>query len=301
MFAIETKNLSKRYGGAEKLAVNKLNLKINIGEVYGFLGPNGAGKSTTIRLLLNFIQPTNGTATILGKDIVRDSVDIKRSIGYLAGEIALYPKMTGRQFLNYMSDLQPIHSHGKKNDLIDRFQFRSSLDIKIRNLSKGNRQKIGIIQAFMANPKILVLDEPTVGLDPLMQQEFFKLLRETKQRDGSVFVSSHNLAEVQKMCDRIGFIREGKLISEQKIAEVAATAARTFDLVFATPLRQADLKVVPGGRVEMISPTHATVIMHGELKPLFKALAKHDVIQINQREIDLGEEFMHFYASGGKK
>ncbi len=294
--AIVTTSLSKKYPGADSFALKDLSLKIMPGEVYGFLGPNGAGKSTAIRTLMNFIQPTEGRGEILGKDIVKESVDIKQSVGYLSGEVALYPKMTGRQFLNYMAELHPPKHTSYVNKLIERFQV--NLKMKIRDLSKGNRQKIGLLQAFMHQPKVLILDEPTGGLDPLMQEEFFKILKEITRRGGCAFVSSHNLSEVQKMCDRVGFIREGKLISEQNIAKVAEVAARTFDIVFIDKISKAELNEVEGAKVKLTSPKQATVSMRGDLSPMFKLLARHKVASINQREINLEEEFMHFYQKG---
>lgn len=297
---IQTNNLSKRYGGSDTLAVNKLDLSVKAGEVYGFLGPNGAGKSTTIKMLLNFIQPTAGQATILGRDAVSESTQIKKSVGYLAGEIALYPKMDSRQFLDYMSRLQPAKS-GVRADLVKRFQFGPSLNKKVRDLSKGNRQKLGIIQAFMHEPQVLILDEPTSGLDPLMQEEFFKLLHQTKQRGGSVFISSHNLAEVQRMCDRVGFIREGKLINQQTIADISADAARTFDISFANPAPLAELRKVPKAKVTPINDKAVAVYMRGDLSPMFKVLAKYKVLSLSQREVNLEEEFMHFYKTKDEK
>ena len=293
---IAINKLGKRYGASENFALKDLELEVLPGEVYGFLGPNGAGKSTTIKLLMNFIQPTEGGAQILGLDIVNDSVELKRHVGYLAGEIALYPKMTGRQFLGYMADLHPPKHTKYLNELAERFQ--AGLDVKIRDLSKGNRQKIGLLQAFMHKPKVLILDEPTSGLDPLMQEEFFKILKETTRAGGCVFVSSHNLAEVQKMCDRIGFIREGRLISEQNIAEIAEVAARTFDITFVEQVPKSELETIAGAAVKMDSTKQATISMHGDLSPMFKVLAKHKVATINQREINLEEEFMHFYQRG---
>lgn len=292
--AIQIDGLSKRYGKSPVLALKDLKLEVRPGEVYGFLGPNGAGKSTTIRLLLNFIQPTSGSAKILGKDIVRDSVAIKKSVGYLSGEIALYPKMTGHQFLEYMAELSPPKNKAYLGHLAKR--FHADLAPKIRELSKGNRQKIGLLQAFAHEPEVLVLDEPTSGLDPLMQEEFFKLLGEIKERGGSVFVSSHNLAEVQRMCDRVGFIREGKLISEQTIADVAAAAARTFDVTFAGDVPQRELKAISGAKVTITSEHHATIHMKGDLAPMFRVLAKHKVASINQRELSLEGEFLRFYG-----
>lgn len=297
--AISITGLSKRYSDSAPFALKDLNLQISPGEVYGFLGPNGAGKTTTIRLLLNFIQPTAGTATILGKDIVNDSVTIKRDIGYMSGEIALYPKMTGRQFLRYMADLQPPKKRKTLDDLAKRFDV--ALDTKIRNLSRGNRQKIGILQAFMHEPSVLVLDEPTSGLDPLMQEQFYQLLKEYKSRGASVFTSSHNLAEVQKMCDRVGFIRGGKLISEQSIDEVAATAASTFDITFVGSAPTAELKKIQGAKVTSHTANHLTVYLRGDLAPMFAVLARHKVASINQREINLEDEFLRYYKKADSK
>lgn len=294
--AIQTIGLSKRYSSSGSFALKDLNISIMPGEVYGFLGPNGAGKSTTIRLLMNFIQPTEGTATIFGKDIVSDSVAIKQSVGYLAGEVALYPKMTGRELLDYMAALQPPRTKGYIKELAGRFQ--ANLDVKIRDLSKGNRQKIGLLQAFMSRPKALILDEPTSGLDPLMQEEFFILLKEVTKDGGSVFFSSHNLAEVQRVCDRIGFIREGELISEQNIAEVAEAAARTFNITFIDKVPKAELSAVKGAKVAASGHQQLTVSLRGDLSPMFKVLARHKVASINQQEINLEEEFLRFYKRG---
>ena len=291
--AISASGLGKQYADNAPFALHKLNLTINEGEIYGFLGPNGAGKTTTIRLLLNFIQPTTGTAKILGRDIVKDSVDIKTSVGYIAGDISLYPKMTGQQFLTYMAQLQPIKKPAYLRDLIKRFNVNTK--VKIRALSSGNRQKIAILQAFMHQPKVLILDEPTSGLDPLMQEQFYQLVKEQKKHGSCIFVSSHNLAEVQKMCDRVGFIRDGRLISEQSINEVADTAAATFDITFVDKAPAAELRKIKGAKVTTHTPSHLTVYLRGDLSPLFKILASHRVASISQREINLEEEFLRFY------
>lgn len=295
---IVTKDLSKKYAGTQNFALKDLNLNVQAGEVYGFLGPNGAGKSTTIRLLLNFIQPTGGHAQILGQDVVADSVAIKKSVGYLAGDVALFERMSGHEFFSYLSALQPPKHAGYAAELAKR--FKADTHVKIRDLSKGNRQKIGVIQAFMHEPDVLILDEPTSGLDPLMQEEFFKLIHESRARGASVFFSSHNLAEIQKVCDRVGFIREGKLIAEQVVAEVAATAARTFDITFADTPAKSELRSIPGAKVEMSTPSHATIHLSGDLAPMFRVLARHKVAAINQRELNLEDEFLHYYSGEPK-
>ncbi len=298
VFVIKTDGLTKRYGSSDHYAVSDLDIAVAKGEIYGFLGPNGSGKSTTIRLLLNLIQPTSGSARILGKDIVGESVAIRKHVGYLSGDAALYSKMTGRQFLKYMSQLQPPKDPGIQKTLIDRFQ--ADVDVPIRALSKGNRQKIGIIQAFMHEPELLILDEPTGGLDPLMQEEFFKLMHETKQRGASVFVSSHNLGEVQKVCDRVGFIREGKLIAEQNIATLDIGAIKTFDITFKDDVPIKELKALPKTEVEQVSPHQVTIHIKGDLSPMFRILAANNVLAINQREISVEHEFLRYYAGETK-
>lgn len=296
--AIVTYNLSKKYPGAKKFALKGLDLDVNRGEVYGFLGPNGAGKSTTIRLLMNFIQPTNGEAKINGYDSVVESTDAKSQVGYLAGDLAIYPKMTGRAFLDYMTALQPPKKPGYYKELARR--FKAELNPKISELSKGNRQKIGIIQAFMHEPQILILDEPTSGLDPLMQEEFFSLVKETKNNGASLFISSHNLTEVQKMCDKVGFIREGKLIAEQNISVFSEkTASQTYDISFAEPAPIDALKRLPKTKIKSNTPYHVTVRITGSLQPLFQVLARQKVNSIDRRDLRLEEEFLEFYK--GKK
>lgn len=291
--ALETFGLSKRYARGDVFALRKLNITIMPGEVYGYLGPNGAGKSTTIRLLMNFIQPTEGHAQIMGRDIVKDSVEIKRSVGYLPGEFPFYPNMTGRQFLEYMAELQSPKHRGYVNELARRFDV--PLSRKLNTLSKGNRQKIGVIQAFAAEPDILILDEPTGGLDPLMQEVFFELVRESKDRGATIFFSSHNLSEVQKICDRAGFIRHGQLIAEQTIGQLSQSAVQTYDIAFAEPAPLAQLRAVRGIKVSANTKHHATVKVKGDLGPLFTFLARHKVVSLDRREIDLEGEFLKFY------
>jgi ABC-2 type transport system ATP-binding protein len=297
--SITISNLSKRYPGGQKLALDSLNLSVKPGEVYGFLGPNGAGKSTTIRLLMNFIEPTAGQAKILGYDAVEDSVTIKQNVGYLAGDSALYPAMTGKQFLTYMHQLQPATSIKYMNELSRR--MKAQLDKKIGELSRGNRQKIGIIQAFMHRPDVLILDEPSSGLDPLMQEELYKLIGEARLRGSSVFMSSHILSEVQKVCDRIGIIREGKLVSEEIIADMEAEAAQTFDITFSGKVPLNELKKIPGATVENSDGQNVTIHIKGNLSPLFGVLAKSDVRKIDARGLDLEEMFLRFYQDDGGK
>lgn len=290
---IALNKLSKRYPGTKEYSLCDVSFTVEAGEVYGFLGANGAGKSTTIRTLLNFIQPSGGSATICGLDIVKDSVKVKKHVGYLSGEVALYGKMTGQEFLDYMGALQPPKSKHLRGELIKRFEADTSK--KISELSKGNRQKIGLIQAFMHEPEVIILDEPTSGLDPLMQEEFFRLIKEFRQRGAAVFASSHNFSEVQRMCDKVGFIREGKLVAEQTLADLASVAAHTFTLTFADKAPLAELKKLPGAKVSAHDEHHLTISLQGELTPLFALLAHHHVTRMEQQEINLEQQFLQFY------
>jgi ABC-2 type transport system ATP-binding protein len=224
---------------------------------------------------------------------VHDSVEIKKSMGYLSGDPALYPKMTGHQFLSYMRALQPPKHPSYMNELAKR--FNTNLNLRVGNLSKGNFQKIGIIQAFMHEPDVLILDEPTGGLDPLMQETFYELVKETRERGACLFVSSHNLTEVQKMCDRVGFIRKGKLIAQQTLADLTKEATQTFDIGFAEAIPITELKHLSKAKITKNSEHHITIHMHGELSDLFAVLARHKVNSITQREASLEDDFLRFY------
>ncbi|HSX30049.1 MAG TPA: ABC transporter ATP-binding protein [Candidatus Saccharimonadales bacterium] len=298
--AIALTRLSKQYRGTTEYALRNVSLAVASGEVYGFLGPNGAGKSTTIRCLLNFIQPTSGSATILGNDIVRSSVAAKQYLGYLAGDVALYRSMTGQDFLQYMAALQPLKHPGYIRTLTR--DFRAELNKPLATLSKGNRQKIGLLQAMMHEPEVLILDEPTSGLDPLMQEVFFAHIGEAKARGAAIFFSSHNLPEVRRTCDRIGFIKDGQLVAEQSIADLAALASHTFEITFAGPAPLAELKRLKHVVVTpTLEPERIAVAVHGELSPFLRTIAKHTVLQLDQRAVDLEDQFMHFYQKGPAK
>jgi ABC-2 type transport system ATP-binding protein len=291
--AISIHKLSKQYGRRKEFALRELSLKVNAGEVYGFLGPNGAGKSTTIRTLLNFIQPSSGSALVSGLDIVRDSVAIKSKVGYLSGEISLYRKLTGAQFLDYMSELQPLKHAGSRQALVKRFE--AELHKPLDTLSKGNRQKIGLIQAFMHEPEVLILDEPTSGLDPLMQEAFFSLVREVQAAGTAVFVSSHNFSEVLRMCDRVGFIRAGQLVAEESIADLQAKAAHSFVITFAKKVPLVELRKLKGATVTLRDDQHVHIQMNGKLAPLFAVLAREEVVRFDPEDVNLEQEFLHFY------
>lgn len=291
--ALVISGLSKQYTKNSPYALNGLNVSVNRGEVFGFLGPNGAGKSTTIRLLLNFIQPSKGTATILGHDIIKDSVIIRSKVSYLSGDFKAYDKMSGNQFLSYMSSLNPPKSKKYIKELAKMFDI--SLSKKIGDLSKGNRQKLGIIQAFMTDPDLYILDEPTDGLDPLKQEVFYELVRHNKKRGKTFFISSHNLAEVRKICDRVAIIKDGKLVSESTIAELALEASHTFLISFKDNPPTNVLNKIKGIKAIPAGQNSLRVHAHGNLSPLLKTLANYSVSRLSSESLNLEEEFMKFY------
>lgn len=295
---IQLNKLSKSYG-KNVFALKDLTINIRKGEVYGFLGANGAGKTTAIRTLMNFIQPTYGSATILGKDIVKDAVELKREIGYLSGEIALYPKMNGKQFLSYMSSLQPPKNKDYADKLVK--TFKAQLDKPINNMSKGNRQKLGLIQALMHEPEVVILDEPTSGLDPLMQDHFFDIVNERKSKGATFFISSHNLSEAQRMCDRVGFIREGHLVAEQSIADLTEASSHSFEITFANNIPMSSLESIDGATVKKLSDRKVRVSIKGNLKPLFRLLANSHIVHFDKPTASLEEEFLQFYESSTSK
>lgn len=298
---ISTEKLSKKYPGSSIYAVKNLNLSIPKGEIYGFLGPNGAGKSTTIKLLLNLIQPTAGSAQILKQDIVKNSVKIRHAIGYLSGEFIAYDKMTVRQFLDYMESLHPFDDKKYRNHLINLFKLNDKK--KIGELSKGNRQKVGIIQAMMHKPEVLILDEPTAGLDPLMQEVFYQLIRNCKQNGVTAFISSHNLTEVKKMCDRVGIIRDGVLVTEKLIEDLAIEAQQAITISFGekSPSKSA-LQNIKGVRsVSQEGTGTFTIHTNGQLQMLLKFASDYTVNSLHTHELDLETEFIKYYETKGNR
>jgi ABC-2 type transport system ATP-binding protein len=292
--SIVIRNLTKRYDHSPTLALNTLNLKIHAGEVYGYLGANGAGKSTTIRLLMNFLQPTDGVAEICGMNSVQESVAIKRRVGYLAGDVALYPKVTGAELLNYLARLSGGIDAGYRRTLEKRFEAETNKPIG--TLSKGNRQKIGILQAFMHNPDVLILDEPTSGLDPLMQEAFYETVREARTRGAAVLMSSHNLAEAQGLCDRIGIIKHGKLIHEQAIQNGTELQKTTFRLTLGKASDAQLLKKSP--QLKFISQDGTTVVVQAahDIAKALAALSRYDIRSLTTQSINLEDEFLDFYG-----
>lgn len=298
---IVASKLTKFYGREKTPALDALNLSIAGGDVYGYLGANGAGKSTTLRLLMNFLQPSSGSAQIDGLDVVRDAVRIKRHVGYLAGDIALYPKTTGRDLLNYLGALQGDVDADYRRKLEKRFEAETAKPVGA--LSKGNRQKIGILQAFMHRPDVLILDEPTSGLDPLMQEAFYETVREASARGAAVLMSSHNLAEAQRVCSRIGIIKHGKLIHEQTLSGEAELSTTTFRVVLAHATDASKLKTAP--HLKFVSHSGAAVVVQadGPLAAALKSLSQFDIRELSTQQLNLEDEFIEFYGdnAGGNR
>ncbi|NLX09519.1 MAG: ABC transporter ATP-binding protein [Chloroflexi bacterium] len=292
---IETNKLTKYYGKAR--GVIDLNLGVEQGEVFGFLGPNGAGKSTTIRVLMDFIRPTSGHARVLGLDSHRDALEIHRRVGILPGELALYPKLTGRQMLEYLGELRGGVDWGYVDQLAERLD--SDLSRQIKNYSSGNKQKIGLIQAFMHRPELLILDEPTSGLDPLIQQEFYAMVKEAKEAGQTIFLSSHILPEVERVCDRVGIIREGRLVTVETIPAIKSKALRHLEIVFDGPAPAHEFERLPGVRDVTARNGHLRCTVVGTLDDVVKVAAQHTVVNLISEEPNLEDVFLTFYGREG--
>ena len=292
--AIRTEGLTKRYG--DVAALDHLDLEVAQGEVVGYLGPNGAGKTTTIRLLLGLIHPTEGHAEIFGLDCQRQPVEAHRRLAFVAGEASLWPSLTGAETLHLLGQVHGQVDAAYREELVGRFDLDPSK--KVRAYSKGNRQKVILIGALMVRPDLLVLDEPTSGLDPLMEQAFRKSIREARDRGQTVFLSSHILSEVEALCDRVGILRDGKLVEMGTLAEMRHLSALTVEATFdgAVP----DLSGVPG--VSSVG-VHGQVVrcqVRGPVEPLLKVLATAGVAHLLSREPSLEELFLAQYGGNGR-
>lgn len=283
--------LTKRFG--HKLAVNNVSLELHEGEVFGFLGPNGAGKSTTIRLVMDFLRPTDGWVELLGGQSFQERTALHDRVGYLAGDIALYENMTGRKLLKFLARIGRKVDWKYVDELAERFE--AVLDRPIRQLSKGNRQKIGLIQAFMHRPKLLILDEPTSGLDPLMKQVFYDLVREVSEQGATVFVSSHDLTEVQKICHRAGFIRDGKLIAIENIATMKHLSTHRYIVAFAKKPSLAAARKLPSITDVQHRGDEYEFTVKGDAAEFVSFIAEHKPKVLRESELELEELFMRYY------
>jgi ABC-2 type transport system ATP-binding protein len=291
---INTAKLTKYYG--KRLGIEDVNLEVKRGEVFGYLGPNGAGKTTTIRTLLDFIRPTRGSARIFGLDARQRSVEVHSRVGYLHGELELYDNMTGEDLLEYLGNLRGNLDWKYIRELATRFEC--DLPRRIKGLSHGNKQKLGLLQAFMHKPELLILDEPTNGLDPLMQHQFYDLLAETKKEGRTVFLSSHILPEVEKVCDRVGIIRQGKLVTVETIEMLKAHSVRKLEIHFAGAVPKEKFINLPGVRDITILDNLLSCKVVGSLDALVKVAAQFEVVNIISHEPTLEEIFLTYYNEG---
>jgi ABC-2 type transport system ATP-binding protein len=291
---VSTSNLTKYYG--KQCGIEAINLEVRRGEVFGYLGPNGAGKTTTIRILLDFIRPSIGSANLFGFDSRIGSVETRRRIGYLPGELSMYGNLTGHQLLQYVSSLRG------GIDLSYAFELAKRMDCDLtrhlKTLSHGNRQKLGLIHAFMHKPQLIILDEPTIGLDPLMQQEFYRLIEEARNDGRTVFLSSHILPEVERVCDRVGIIRAGKLAAVETVEALKSRAVRRLEIHFARNVPQESFTSIAGVRDVVVSDSHLKCIVIGSLDALIKSAARYEVVNIVSHEPSLEEVFLTYYGGG---
>ena len=292
MEAIKTSNLTKNYGKARGIV--ELNLTVDKGEFFGFIGPNGAGKSTTIRTLLGLISPTAGGAQIFGYDITKERETILRNVGYLPSEAVFYPGMKVKDVLKLSADMRKVNCAEEAKKLCERLQLDTSR--KVDELSFGNRKKVAIVCALQSNPELLILDEPTGGLDPLMQREFFHILRERNQEGATVFLSSHVLSEIQRNCTRAAIIREGRIIACDSVDALSKTSAKRI-----TVHGSVDLRGLDGIRDRRDADSAVSFLYSGDMNMLLQTLSTGDILDLSVAEPDLEEIFLHYYEKDGER
>ena len=283
-------NLYKSYGSVQ--AVKGISISVERGEIFGFLGPNGAGKTTTIRCMLDVIRPTSGSIHVLGLDAQQNRLELHQHIGYLPGDVRLPGQMTGKQVINYFSRLQ-----GREpvllNDLVARFDVEMKRPLK--GYSKGMRQKIGIVLAFMCDPDVLILDEPTSGLDPLLQRTFNEFLLEEQARGKTIFMSSHIMSDVEKVCHRVAVIRRGELVTLEAVEALREKAGQRVIVEFGDPVTVEELEHIPGVSNVTRSNSAYHLNVSGTMDPMIKAFSHHEVIRLQAEEAPLEEVFLKFY------
>ena len=289
---IRTHGLTKYYGKSRGIV--GLDLEVAPGEIFGYLGPNGAGKTTTIRVLLDLIRPTEGRAEVFGLDHRRDGIAIRHRIGYLPGELRLYGSVSAAELFSYFGHLR------HRFDPVDTARIAEALDLdttrEIRTLSHGNRQKVGLVQALMGRPEIVILDEPTQGLDPFVQQTFYRLLEEVRADGRTVFMSSHVLPEIERTCDRVAIVREGRLLAVERVADLKARALRRLELRFGAPLPAGAFADVGGVRDVIVDGSIVTCTVAGPVAGLFRAAVAFDLVDVVSSEPGLEEIFLAYYG-----
>ena len=289
--AVLTERLTKRYG--LRIGIDSLDLEIRSGEVFGFIGPNGAGKTTTLRLLLDLIHPTGGRAQVLGLDSHKDSVAIRRSVGYLPGDFGLDTRMTGRDLLGYFGRLRGLSDLGTAPQLAARLGL--DLDLPMGRMSRGNRQKVGLVQALFHQPPLLILDEPTTGVDPLVQDTFLQVLREARDEGRTVFLSSHILSEVERVCDRVAIVRGGKLAALETTDSLLEKRRKRVTMTFTAPVEGATFAKLPGVSEVRVDDRTISLRLHDGIDAVVKAAARHTLVDMSVIHPTLDEIFMSYY------
>lgn len=296
MNIIETKKLTKYYG--KSLGIKNVNLEVYEGEIFGFIGPNGAGKSTTIRTLLGLIYPTSGSATIFGKDILKFGPEIKQEIGYLPSEVFYYDDMRVVDLLKYSASFYKKNSGAMTKRIKELAEYLNlDLDKKIDDLSYGNKKKVGIIQGLLHKPKLIILDEPTGGLDPLMQQRFFDLLREENKKGATILFSSHILSEVQRLCDRVAIIKDGQIIKIETMSDLANNTHKRIKIEASKEIDKHLFEKQKGVSDLVAKGGSASFLYHGNINKIIDIVHEFDLTNILIEEPDLEEIFMHYYQT----
>lgn len=290
MNVIEINNLTKTYGKSR--GITDISFYVEEGEIFGFIGPNGAGKSTTIRTLLSLIYPTSGSATIFGKDCVQFAPEIKKEIGYLPSEVFYYDNMKVKDLLKYSASFYKKDCSKRIKELAEWMDL--DLNKKIDDLSLGNKKKVGIVQGLLHEPKLIILDEPTSGLDPLMQQKFFELLEEENKKGATILFSSHILSEVQRLCNRVAIIKEGRIVTVEKISTLQENNYKKFKVETKVPLDPNYFNISGVNNLE-IKETTTSFLFRGNINAIMKKLADIELVNLWIEEPDLEEIFMHYY------
>jgi ABC-2 type transport system ATP-binding protein len=289
--AIRTAGLTKVYG--RRLGIEALDLEVDGGQIFGFIGPNGAGKTTTIRLLLDLLHPTRGRAEVLGLDSHRQSVEVRRSIGYLPGEFGLDVRLTGRQLIRNFARLRGLRDLGRAEDLAERLVV--DLDVATGRLSRGNRQKVGLIQALFHDPDLAILDEPTGGLDPLVQDTFLQILREARAEGRTIFLSSHILSEVERVCDRVAIVRAGRLAAVETTESLLEKRRKRVILIFASPVDPSDFAALPGVSDVYAQGNTLWMRVADGVDGIVKLAARHTLLDLSVEHPSLDEVFLGYY------
>lgn len=285
---ISVKNVSKLFGA--KKALNNVSLDVPEGHIFGLLGPNGAGKTTLIRCIMDYISPTSGEIKILSKDSHKDGANLKNLIGYLSSDMQLRPNWDSRTHIDFLSK---IKGRGRADELVKKLDL--NLDIKVQDLSSGNKQKLAIILAFLGKPKLLIMDEPTRGLDPLLQNLLYRLLQDFADEGGTVFLSSHNLAEVQRLCTSVAVIRQGEVVAKKGMDDILQLGVHIVQVVANKPINHADFKLKG---VQIISGTgpDLTLKVLGNIDPVIKVLTKYSLVNLEINHASLEDAFMEYYS-----